>query len=516
MNVWSQVKNWLANLRGVNGIPLPNDGRSSVDDSLNGRISSFLTNYAELAPGLSFETLAALKSLYIFNPDFSQAVSNFVALANTGHKIVIDASSARRAEIAVNQLDALGKRIYPNSHGVNGLIRDQLVQACWSGVLSREDVIDITGRTIKRVLLVPPEEIRFQAIEQEWQPHQMPRNGLGLSRAANGLGLIPLHPTTYRYYALEHIDNSPYGKPPFTAALKAILETQDPMLASLRQAAEKLGFLGLYSVEVAPPNWDRSKETFEEFQARGQKVLRSVRDAFESAAKSGKLKNFIATFRDQKVQVTPTTGDATGAKELFNLNEEQVGSALHTMPLFLGRTFSVTEALAGVLYYVYTAHASDFQQIVASSLERTYGLELALNGAPVNGVHVEFNPIRSHNEIQQAQAEEIRQRIIFNDAQHGLIDANEAAQQRGYAKAFDATILNPDTTADAGAALSGGFGQRASEFRAEFRYDPVGRAYRFTPPRIEAGTTGLAGSDTGNLIDFGLGKKKVRRLKRTC
>lgn len=510
MNRWEKFKNWIASLASVGGVPVPTGGRSSVDETLANRMSAFMTSYQELAPGLNFEVLCTLKLLYLFNPDFSQAVANFIALANTGHQIVIEAAGVRQGQAAIARLNEAAKRIYPHSDGVDGLIRDLLAQVCWSGAVSREDEVDLSLARVKQVLLVSPEEVRFYPEAGEWRAYQEPKNswlGMVSSSPSALINGIALHPTTYRYYAIEKAGPAPYAKPPFTAALNAILKTQEPMLASLRSAAEKLGVMGLYTAEVTPPVWDRSKETWAEFQKRGQDLLISVRKAFEEAAKSGTLKNFIATFRDQKVNVTSTTGDARGAAQLFNLNEEQVSSGLHTFPLFLGRTFSVTEALAGVLYHVYASQPLNFQRLVKRSIERTYELDLSLAGIQVDGVSVKFNPIRGHNELQQAQADEIRQRIIFSDAEHGMIDADQAAQQRGYDKAANPEMLNGAPRAvNEGA---GGLSARASSFIAELRYDSAVRAYRFLVPRIEVSTAGLA--DAENVYDF---KKKVR-LKRS-
>jgi hypothetical protein len=74
------------------------------------------------------------------------------------------------------------------------------------------------------------------------------------------LGLIPLNPETYRYYALSTVENSPYAKPPGTAAVDAILDGQKPIMDNIRYVAKKFGLLGLVAVSVTPPRRNRRRD----------------------------------------------------------------------------------------------------------------------------------------------------------------------------------------------------------------------------------------------------------------
>ena len=519
MRLFERVKNWVSSLASVGGMPVPDDGRSSRDESLLARQNAFLAGFVngEIAPGVNFETLNALACLRVHNPDFSQAVTNNVAMANTGHSVTIRAAGVRQGQAAIKRLLETAKRIYPNSLGVDGLLNDAIAQAATFGAFSREDVVDISGRRVATVELVPPQEIRFAPVAGQWQPYQQPRNGwLALERnqqSGTMPGYVALHPTTYRYYRLERTDNSPYGLPPFVAALGPLLDIQADMNGQLKRIVQKFGLFGMLSVALKEPPWDRSKQTFQEYQTTAQSYLAAARKAFEEGLTKSSLRNLIVTFREQEVKHTPTTGDARGANELWTLNEDQVFSGLKSMAFMFGRERHIPEIFADVLMAVLSAQAENFQALAQFGLERTYELDLALGGLQVDGVDLKFNPIKSRNMLVEAQTEEIRQRIDFLDAERGIYSPDEIAQRRGRDKAFDPTRLGGEgETAGAGQQAGLSALGAASAFTATFSFDRCARDYRFTPPRIEVASAGLA---EDNLLDFWTGKKKVRARKRT-
>src|SRR5205085_11976774 len=92
-------------LRSVGGVDVPNVGRSSVESNMPDRMRSALGYWGGISPIIDFQALAMLKHLWIFNPDFSQHVSNIVSMTNTGHTLTVNASSKRRAEQAIVRLN---------------------------------------------------------------------------------------------------------------------------------------------------------------------------------------------------------------------------------------------------------------------------------------------------------------------------------------------------------------------------------------------------------------------------
>jgi hypothetical protein len=473
--ILERMKKWLASLRRVEGIELPSMGRSSIESTLANRISAQLSSFGTVSPVIDFEMLRCLKYLWIFNPDLSQYVSNVVNLGNTGHELIIDDADSDMAEHAIGRLNEAATRLYRNGAGVDGLINAYFGQIAWSGALSSEDVISFSARRVERVAIVPVEEIRFVYMHGEYVAHQ--NAGIVGQRAAAGAqdhpGLIRLNPETYKYFALTTVENSPYAKPPASAAVGAITGPQADMLDNIKWISKKLGILGLVSVMVTPPP-RRANETEGEYQLRAQKYLGSVKEALDQNFNKG----LLVTFRDQKVEHANVASDASGAYDLWRMNEEQVMSGIAMQPAFFGRTDSTTETYADVVYNLLLAQVSNIQRLVKRRQEATYRLDLLLAGLSSKGISLSFNRAHGRSPLQEAQADQVRLQTAIEKVKAGIISADRAAQELGYDSAFDSSLAtgmpNPPTRSK---------NKKQSKLREQmtFKFDRASQAYKFIP-----------------------------------
>jgi hypothetical protein len=492
------IRNWLASQRRVNGIELPDTGRSSVEP-LSDRISAALGAFGGVAPSIDFQMLALLKRLWIYNPDVSQYVQNITNLGNTGHKLIVDAPSSSAAEAAAMRLNEAATRLYDASGGVDGLINAYLAQIAWSGALSSEDVVDFMGRRVDRVVIVPVEEIRFRFIDGHYAPFQQPRTVASVQKAP--LGLIPLNENTYRYLAIQTVENSPYAKPPGTAAVESITGPQTDMRDNIKWIAQKLGILGLVSVACTPPR-QQPNETVAEFQTRAKGYLANVRKVMESTFKNG----LLVHFKDQQMQHANVASDARGAKDIWQINEEQVMSGLAMQPAFFGRTDSTTETYADVVYNLLLAQVSNMQRLAKRRVEWTYRLDLRLAGIDVDAVSLQFNKPHARDAHKDAQGELIRTQVAILKAEKGIISPDEAAQEMGYESAYDPELISAQPQAATALQGAGKVGAgRASQATATFRFDRSSQRYRFVPQRIELASAVEA--DSANV--FSLKKKRA-------
>lgn len=470
------LKSWIA-MRLAGGLPLPDAGRSSVEP-LSGLISNALSGFGTVSPVVNFDCLALLKNLSIWNPDVSMAVSNIVTLANTGHQVTVAARSPQRAEAAAARLNEAAARLYDNGAGVDGLFNAYFRQIAVFGALSSEDVVDFAGRRVERVCIVPVEQIRFDYLDGRYVPFQQPGNILGLQQGSP-LGLIRLNEHTYSYSALETVENSPYALPPGTAAIAPITGTQTDMLESIKSIVKKFGLLGLISFACTPPP-KKPGETDAEYQARSKRYLASVAEAVKPSIRDGLLLHY----RDQKADKTSITGDARGARELFDSNEQQVITGLRGFPAFFGRTDSTTETYANVVYNFVVAQAQNVQRLGKRRQERTYRLDLLLGGVEVDSVSVQFNRAHARDPLKEAQADHMRVETALTKARAGIISPDQAAQELGYESAFDAELLSdhPDAAGSL-QRMSVGAGRETMTYR--FRFDRGSLRYRFVPQRVE-------------------------------
>lgn len=449
MNFWDRLKLAIATFRRLGGVELPDAGRSS-DETLGNSVSAFVSQFGSVNPVIDWDMLACLKKLWLYNPDFSQYVANIVNLGNPGHSLQVDAANDSIAESTVARLNEAASRIYPQGMGVDGLINQYLTSIAWSGAISSEDVVDFGGRRVQKVVLVPVEQIRFLYNKEtdSYDAYQKSSNWLRRNdggRAARGpsgvLGLIPLNPETYKYYPIQTVENSPYAKPPATAAVEPIVNMQKPIMENIGFIARKVGLLGLVAVSVAQPN-KKPNETESEWQTRCAKYIADVNAALDGNFNKG----LVTTFRDQKVEHTSVTGDANGVYDLNRLSEEQVFSGMGAMPGFHGRTDSTTETFADVVYNLLLAQMSNMQRPVKRRMEQTYRLELLLAGVMVEGVSLTFNKAHSRNALQDAQTKRSELDTVIEKVRSGLLSPDEGAHELGYDTWFDPVLLQAGVT----------------------------------------------------------------------
>ncbi|MCW5959277.1 MAG: hypothetical protein KIS76_03890 [Pyrinomonadaceae bacterium] len=498
MTILQKMKLWLASFGRSEPLSLPTDGRSSVEKiGLNYSLTNFSGQYAGISPVISFEMLTCLKNLWLYHPEFSQHVQNLVNLANTGHQLTVNAKNEAAAERALDRLNETAARIYRNGAGVDGLINQELTSLVWSGACSTEDVVNVAARRIEKCVFVPVEDIRFRWEDEEWKPYQQ----VSFAGRSTKNGLIPLHPETYRYFAIETIDNSPYAKPPATAAVQAITEMQQEVIDNVKYIVNKFSILGLLSVMVRRLT-RKPTETEGEFNLRSQKYLGEVRDSLSGSFNKG----LLVAFDNMQFKGDSVAANGSGFYDVYRVIAETFMSGLGQQPAFFGRTDSTTETYADVVYQLLLSRAHNFQRIAKRRRERTYRFDLRLGGVEVDGVSLKFNKSFSRNTLAEAQADEIRVRTALDKARAGIISADQAAQELGYESAFDPAIL------EEGAALGEALGVLAADSRVSnrfhFRFAKESQRYEFIRPRIGINLSGARDDDDierGNVVPI---KKK--------
>lgn len=493
------LKNWIvASFRRVEGVELPNDGRSSIEKQdglgLVGNIA-----LGSVLPKIPFEKLRELERLSICNPDFSQMVGNIVALGNTGHTLTVDAPNESVAAAALARLNESASRLYPNSAGIDGLVNSYLRQSAVFGCVSSEDVIDFAGRRVEKVVIVPVEQIRFVYVDGKYVAHQQPNTLLGYARGVGPMGLIPLNENTYRYYALDVIENSPYARPPGIAALDILNGPQKDAIDNIKHILKKFGLLGFVTAMLKRDK-PRVGESDEAFRGRMDRFIDNAHEALNGNIRNG----LLIAFDNFKFEHSNVASDGRGAGEVFQLVEELAFSGMGSMAAFHGRNYTTTETFADVVYNILVSQMGNHQRLAKRRVERTYDLDLMLAGIPVDDVSVTFNRAESRNALSTAQADQIRQEMAFERCDKGLTSPDQCAQEQNYDIYFDPELIakaNP-----AVAANSKAFGAGRVGFSATFRFDRESQRYRFAPSRIVLNTAPVDADGLGNLVEF---KKKA-------
>ena len=402
--------------------------------SVKASITNLRDQYAPLGYDLPWETLDYIELLATYNPDMSQAIENIKMLANTGHTLMVGAPSKLQVRTVKNLLETKARLIRPNSGGIDGVIDKLMDQAATYGAMCGEWVLSDNLRDVVDFADINPKSIRFfwEEDEQRWTPYQKVKPEQAKQAEEKGQtvknGCVKLNEITFIYYDFDAAPESPYGTPPFLAALQNIAIQRD-LVFNMAQIVKKLGLLALMDLSI-----ERLQkvpgETDEQYEARMSEYLEGYIEVAEDAARDGGMIHFD----DATLQITSLSGNAAGATNIHKANEEMVFSGLKSMPSVQGRSYSTTETYAGVAYEIIIRNTRKFQQGAKRFIERGYWLMAQLNGLNPDSIRLQFNENKSLNRLQDASSEkqEILNAIMLWII--GALDQNGVVQRLGHSE----------------------------------------------------------------------------------
>lgn len=416
---------------GVTSAVLGPEGRLP---NANSQIQRLFQQYAPLAYQMPWQTLDYVELLATYNPDYSQAVENIKMLANSGHELMVDAGSDLQKNRIKDLLEEMARTTQEQHGGIDGIIDKLLDQAATFGAMAGEWVLNDEATDVIDFADINPKRIRFfwDEHEQAWLPFQKVTQVQIEQAKKEGQeirnGCVKLNPITFRYYAFDAAPESPYGTPPFLAALANIAIQRD-LQHNMAQIVKKIGLLGM--VDLAIERLDPlPNETESEYQTRAGQYLDDYVDVAEEMVRDGGLVHFD----DVTATMQQLGGNAAGATNIHKANEEMIFSGLKSMPSVQGRSYSTTETYAGVAYDIILRNTDRYQRGVKRMIESGYWLKCSLNGLIPKKITLTFNENRSINRAQEASAEKQEIYNAFLKWILGIIDQNDMAQELGYAQ----------------------------------------------------------------------------------
>lgn len=403
------------------------------DGSASGQIKKLFESYKPLAYQLPWEVLDYVELLATYNPDYSQAVENIKMLANSGHELFVDAGSELRQRRVKELLESKARTIQEPHGGIDGVIDKLLDQAATFGAMAGEWILSESLDDVVDFIDINPKVIRFfwEENDQRYAPYQK-LSGLQLQQAKEEgrelrANCLKLNEQTFRYYAFDAAPSSPYGTPPFLAALSNIAIQRD-MVHNMAQIVKKIGLLAVIdlTIERLAPNPGESDDAF---ALRAGEYL----DQYVSVAEEMVRDGGLVHFDDVEAQTWSIGGNAAGATNIHKANEELVFSGLKSMPSVQGRSFSTTETYAGVAYEIVLRNTMKYQRAVKRMIESGYWLMVTLSPGveQPNSISLGFKPNRTLNRLQEAQAEN---KEIENSHMLwflGIIDQMQVANRHG-------------------------------------------------------------------------------------
>jgi hypothetical protein len=404
-------------------------GRSTVpthSDGISGMISGldFIVQ-----PEFDIRLLEVLEYLAAYNHDVGYAVDNIVSLANTDYTLeFVDGISDETMTAAMTHINDKIDTWYNFADGINSMNNDFLTQLAITGAISGEFVVcpDLSG--IDQIVRVNPKNIKFIFDKETESFHPVQQSGLIGLRTVDAQGYIPLNSTTYKYIAMRRFKESPYALPLFLSALESI-GIQKDMLTNLAFVMKKLGMLGFMEVLMDIP--ERSQNESE--AAFKIKINEHLAAASKEAGK-GVSNGLVVGFKGQhEFKHNETKGNAQGANEIYNLNEQNLMAGLKQAPEMLGRQFNTSETFGRVLLAKFSSQIDNFQRAYASFLKAAFNLELILSGIAITNIikSVEFEKPMLGDAVraEEAQAKKIANLdTLYNQ---GVISQEVRAQRLG-------------------------------------------------------------------------------------
>lgn len=428
MNPFTKIKS-LFRSNQVPMVPrrqLPTRGRSSVTEADD--ISANFDLFGVLTPLVPLELGDKLHTLSILHQDVSKAVSNVIAIVNSGHTVNVQAASKSIIDAAMNRVNQKVKTLAPFTTGMDGLVNMLARQIFIRGAHSGEDVLQSDFRGVDYLDLVPVNQIRFKRDKGRFAPHQQPRFFTG----SRDLNLIPLNDFTYRYYTLIPDELTPYPIPPMSAVLLPI-NLESKIWKSLDKALEKLRFYGLNLFKIPAPQDIRDIDNPEKQKEEYAKYMRDFVDLMCEEIEEG----VAGVTPEIEYDHFDNRLDLRGAKELIDANERRIYAGAVSDPGLHGSHASRTETFLTVVYKVFLHFAESCRQIIQRRLERTLWLDLTLGGINIDDVSLQFKPDSKLKPEKDAAAEKLNIDNVIKLLDRGVISHERAAAKLGETEFHD-------------------------------------------------------------------------------
>jgi hypothetical protein len=353
------------------------------------------------------EFLLKLERAVLTNPDLAHAHQIFLDLVNTDAKVWVEPND----ETLKGEVETLLGKLR-----IDDLKRQLFNQVILYGALSAEIVPNEELTEVEKVVRVPVPTVYFAYNKEEdkWEPYQWV-----------GGKQIKLNPYTYVYKPLLTLDGSPYGIPPFLAAL-TIVDTQEEVIKELKNLAKKIGLLGFVDISIPVPP-QLSGETETEYRKRLQEILTEEAQRINEQITKGVIVHYDST----EVEFKDISASDLG-KGIIDQIEMWLLSGAKLQPSVIGRTTGSTETWATVAYTQFVRQLKNIQQLVADFLEYLIGFRLTLRGLEFQKVSVDFEDPPELNPKLNEEAKLVKAQRVIALYQAGLITEEEARKELGY------------------------------------------------------------------------------------
>lgn len=407
------------------GIIVP--GRQSVPNDPYQTTIGMLSQLTNLVtPTFRDDIIPLIRDLYKVNPDLSIATQDVFKLTNTSFSVSFPNNTDKESMAMRAHLNDVDGKLSRYTAGIYGLINKLISQVSVGGAMSFECVPneDLTG--IETIVLVNPEEIRFQRENNGvYVPYQKVKFSVlgGVNK-----DYVKLNPLTYLYISMYNDTDEPYGIPPYMASLDSV-KTQSDMQINFKQVMENLGLLGFLQVSVAQPG-RKGNESDSAYTNRLSKYLVDTKRSILGGMKDGVVVGFDGT---HSFKLDSTTKDLGNLNIPWDMNQQRVANGLGINSSIIGAgSGKNTQSSSGIIISKMIAQLNNMQQLLSYAIKFIYSLELRLAGFNCKGIKVKFSTTTVSDEVKVQQGLQYKIQNLKLLYDQGIISQQDFAEEMGY------------------------------------------------------------------------------------
>ena len=347
--------------------------------------------FLPLPDNTPFAMLPTYRFLRDAIPDISDAVWTWKQLCQTGYDVEIEeASSPEAKRRALRILRNLDQRVNSGDRGMDGLLDIFYTSLFTFGAAALEMVPAPGGGSLADVVPVDVWTVRFRRKQGRVQACQV----------IDG-EVIPLPDSRFLYVGLDRDGTNPYGRS-MLRCIPFVIKIQQRLLEDMARATHNAGWSRLH-VRYEPGPRARG-ESDEAYRARVENDFFSLREQLDGLDPEQNL----VTYDNVRIELLHGGQRATVFYENHKAIEEQVITAMHLMPILLGRNYGTTETYGTAQFEIINRQVKAVNRGVRRILERLYNFELSLMwGSARARVHMRDNHTVDVLKNASARAREI-------------------------------------------------------------------------------------------------------------
>lgn len=339
-----------------------------------------------------FEMLKVYRFLSDAIPDISDGIWTWKRLCQAGYdREIVGASSPAAKRRAEEMLGALDRRVNGGDRGMDGLLDVLYTSLFTYGAAALEIVLSPSRESIWDVIPIDVATVRFRRERGALQAYQ-----------CTGGEEIKLPMERFIYLGLDRDGTNPYGRS-MLRCIPFVIKIQQRLLSDMAKATHNAGWSKLH-VQYVPEDKARGESD----EAYRQRMTGNI-EALKNNLSGIETDQNLVTFDNVKISLVRGDQHAQVFYDNHKAVEEQVITAMHLMPILLGRNYGTTETYGTVQFEIINRQVDAVNRSVKRVLERLYNFELAmLWGEGHAKVHMRRNRTVDVLRDAQARAAEIK------------------------------------------------------------------------------------------------------------